>query len=422
MAVSSWTGVATMQIISNQNLPDSYIPTDKLLENPLVTWTPRRPEGTSNGTLQATFTPGYVVSYNVTYELNGSMYTDPYKDSYFDIYTNYTNSANSVVRMYNSTSQSTKSVWNYGPNGDLPVIKVSPLPAPPLGITYSTRTTNVCQCGTVFGNDCCHRPTGVTLNMYVTINVALNCGTSNLGLPICRDICSANPEACKVDYDTFCLDNNNPDNIALPYCTSFYGNWIKNRGSDTYIDTQAKLYCRKYYKGFEDLNPNNGDSKIPILKRQYDTQICSCNLTTPDEAIDPGLTLYQNYFDNLVKQYPGYATYGEQVRCTFNPCATSLFLTKEIPVKGCQVPQCINDVSVDNAGVINGDINISTVISGCGTIVNGSLWDAMILIVIVVIVIALILIILFYFVYSPRKARKFPATPSGAVAATKATT
>jgi hypothetical protein len=400
--VTSWVGKSrTIQILANQDLPLSYIRSDLLIPNAQITWDPPSgPPGVGSYVIQSSIPKGYIVSYDVEYQLTGYMYTDPDKNTYFNLTTYYNRINQPPAPIYTSIPQNVPKYWRYGPNSDNPGVKVSGLGGAPSSLSYVTTTTNVCQCGAI-GNFCCHTPTGITLNIIVTINVANNCGSNNLSEPICREICSSNPGPCKVGYDEHCLNNKFPDRIADPVCLSFYGNWIKNNASDTFIDTQAKLYCRQYYKGFGDLDPKGNNTNRTVAQRQYDLQICGCNLTAPGEDLDPGIKLYQNYFDNLVAQHPGYSSYGEQVRCTYNYCASTLL---------CNVPQCIIDPSVDNSGNINGGVNI-TISAECNKILNGDTDTSILNIILIVVLILVIIIIFVYFIYSPLKPRKATVKP-----------
>lgn len=196
---------------------------------------------------------------------------------------------------------------------------------------------------------------GATFIIHYTYDVINGCSDiNNMGAEMCRTFCLANPNAdkCRTNYAARCLHSSDVSLIGQPLCANYYAAYIKVNGSNAEIDARLREYCKKY-KGFGALF---NDSKVPGL----DKQLCACHLTSPTVPDSQGTVLYRQFYEEIVGQGNTFssAAFAAQDKCLLPQCRSSPYLSEEIPVGGCAVPQCFDIANFNNNGTINGDVKI----------------------------------------------------------------
>jgi hypothetical protein len=389
----TWVGQASISIINSPGELEINVPyvLNKDFSSLGITWkNNQKPPGTFSDTLGTTFIEGYKVYYTVFYELLATIYWDS-GDTYFQVttvsYPDKKTVVPDVILRPNVKDGVFTYRWAYGTEGNpsIPFYEV-PNPVIPTRITY------------VFGKTgSIHYPYNVTWNIHFFVNVVRNCDMDNITSPVCVATCQADPKLCSADYNEYCLKGD-PNKLATDVCKGYYSEYISIYGSTADIDSQARKYCAKY-DGFEDLfTPSSKRNEDERLK---DITICACHLTAKDVPDPDGTVLYNRYFDNLKAKFPAFSTYATstQQRCLLPQCASSNFRPVGVPASGCTVPQCVNLISIDNNGTINGNIKTT---ASCQSQFGGN-GDAptdssftIIVIIIVVILIIFILVLYFY--------------------------
>jgi hypothetical protein len=388
----TWVGQASLSIINSPDQLEINVPyvLNKDFSSLGITWNNnQKPPGTFSDTLGTTFVEGYKVYYTVFYELLATIYWDT-GDTYFRVttvsYPDKKTVVPDVILRPNVKTGAFTYQWAYGTDGSpsIPFYEV-PNPVIPTRITYMFGKTGVG-----------YRPYNVTWNIHFFVNVVRNCDRNNITAPICMIMCQADPKLCSVDYDEYCL-REDPNRLASDVCKGYYSEYIGIYASTPDIDAQARKYCAKY-DGFADLfTPSPKRNEEERLK---DITICACHLSAKDVPDPDATVLYDRYFNNLVAKFPAFGVYGASIqkRCLLPQCASSNFRPVGVPPSGCTVPQCVNLISIDNNGTINGDIKTTATcqsqFAGNGDAPTDSSFT---IIVIIIVVILLIFILVLYF-------------------------
>lgn len=211
----------------------------------------------------------------------------------------------------------------------------------------------------------------LTLNFTLTVN----CTGKYLGFPICIETCKkCDKESCVCDqsYIDYCLpitssitvlDPTGPQELINPppiadstVCQNFISGLIVNTGPNARVDQGLNDYCQAKYKGFGDLfngNPN-----------QVDVQLCACHM--PNQQ-------YQNFEDQIDKDYPGLGNLGIEDRCLVPQCASTAYKSEQTGAI-CHVPKCLIINSFNNNGTFNNStVTVNTNASGCADISGGNI-------------------------------------------------
>lgn len=173
-------------------------------------------------------------------------------------------------------------------------------------------------------------------------------------------------------------------NIDNYLCQNFIKDEIYANGPNTSYDDVLNQYCLKY-TGMEDLLTNGSAT---------DQDLCGCHLD---------LSQYTNYRDSLAPSYSaaGIALGQLNDQCLFPQCASSSFPSVNRGAK-CNVPLCLNVVSINSDGSINlrgASISQSAECSNFKPVVPPSNRNKIIIIV-VIIVIVIILLVGGYFLFT----------------------
>jgi hypothetical protein len=285
--------------------------------------------------------------------------------------------------------------WNYGPNNLYP----SGEGHVPSRLTFEATTTEGLW----------YKAYNLNLRVHYQVTVVKSCTVANINEDICVESCINNVNSCTATYSAYCLDPSNPARIAEPVCFDYYSKYIKVNASDPLIDQQAGRYCLSKYKGLADLaNSNN----------PRDIDICSCNL--PANSSDTTATvLYNNYFNDLETKVPALKQFGSQPKCLYPACAAASFRPTVIPLGGCQVPQCISGVVINNDGTINGNV-VVTPDTECNQYNPNIPQDSgfLTIIFVLIIIVVIIAVVLYFSHYGPKygyviqKQQRLPATTS----------
>jgi hypothetical protein len=376
-----YTGTATIQVLTDitgrlySPIYTSYtwnLNTIPIIWN-AVTGTP---PGSSSGTLAATFPQGYVVAYNVYYNVIGEQYNDPGAVNVL-----LTQLKSGSITIPAPVPQNIPQMWNYGSNltGINPALKTPyNLNIPPQSINYrfdSTSTFNYPQ------ND-------FSWGLIIIVTVTKSCTLGDIDAPLCLDICNADPQSCYVTYAEHCLTPGNEERIGMPICKNYISEYISRGTSTPQIDAATRRYCALRYHGFADLfspNPN-----VSPQQQANDLPICACNLTAAGST-DPDL-LYNNYYKSLIMKDPALANVPFQPRCLLGQCAAATFLPVGIPPGGCKLPACLNIVTINNDGTINGNVTVNTSAECQNSLFPGENIIVFILIIILVLVVIVIII------------------------------
>ncbi len=389
---NSWRGTASINILNNASLTQNVKTTLELdLNKIFVTWvgppgSSNCPPGASNCFLGSTFPKGLQVAYKIRYELVGWMHTDAGQQSIFNVTPR--DSATGKTLQTISVPQSVRWYWQYGPRAES--FFTVPQGSLTSGLLFWVSTTEKLWYGAY----------EMSWTIHYDIIVTRNCAISNIGDPACVDLCLNNLDLCSGTYSRYCLDPNHPERIGTNVCKDYYSKLIEVKGSNNVIDRQVVKYCGTKYHGFDDLDPNSSKSKVPKKQRESDLTICACNLTE-DAAADPDANvLYDRYFADLVKLFPAFNIFSIEKKCLYNPCASSEFRPTVIPVGGCKVPQCINNISVTNNGEIDGNVTIKSSINCSQFNTTGLGRDAIMFIIMAIIILVVIIIVFIYLSYS----------------------
>lgn len=394
-----WVGRASVGVISatylETNVP--YVANIKPTDIPVTWMNNETPDGTQNLTLASTFPPGYKVHYTVDYELKASIYWDGgdawLRASVVDYPNQNSVFPDTILRPNVHDNYTFNYRWAYG-SEEQPQYRVTN------GVVPSRITFTFGKTGTS------HLPYAIDWKMHFTVTVVRDCTKDNIKAPICIELCQASPKQCYVDYDQVCLQGD-PDLIAKEPCKGFFSQYISmnDNGSTHDIDKQARLYCKSRYNGFADLFQGDPTRSPPIsdADREADITICACHLSANDDPNgDPEATvLYDRYYNSLVSRFPPFAAYGASIqrKCLVPQCASSAFRPVSVPGSGCVVPPCLNFITIDNNGTVNGNIDASascqSKFGGGGDNPSDSSFTIIIL-VIVVILIILIVVLYFY--------------------------
>lgn len=397
---TKYKGTASISILNNAEMPPNTWISVRLPTSIPVDWHGNAPQGRSDDTLFATFTQGYDVSYTVQYVLGGYIYVDSgsaqFVEQTIDARTGETQPPNML--------SPTKGAgfwyyWTFGTADGSPPFTV-PIGVLPGAIRYSVQRSGIN-----------YAPHQMTWQIFYTINVALSCTPANITTQICRDICLGSlSEGCHIAYDNYCLGGD-PKLLATDTCKDFYTKWIAVNGSDEGIDRQARAYCSAKYKGFQDLF--EGGNGIPDEERLRDIQICSCNLVAEPGPDPEGTVLYQNFFNALAAQFPGFGVYGASIqqKCLIPQCASSAFKPAGVGPGGCKVPQCIDLVSITNNGTINGNVTIDSS-NACQQTAAGDGGLTITTVVIIVLAVLLVIYAILYFFWTPGSHRFRSRTPT----------
>ena len=270
-----------------------------------------------------------------------------------------------------------------------------------LEINYSSRDLELSIRNTSRGSR--GRPSGpqydaedFVLVATVLFTLTINCGGPNLGLPICFQICENCTEGscpCFDAYTDYCL---NPYGIFTPpitwskTCQEFVSNYISDVGPNAVIDQGLSTYCQNKYKGFGDLFNNNPN--------EIDIELCACHMEESE---------YQNFADQIDKDYPGLGNLGINDQCLVPFCASTAYKSVTRGAR-CAVPNCLVITSFNNSGTFdNSTVNVNTNIPGCADINGGNTpsnnTDRKYFFIIGVIVIILFVIFIIYLITRNKK-------------------
>lgn len=386
-----FVATASFSVLNNADLPpNSWISVEVPADTIPIEWQGAAPDGRSGDVLAATFTQGYQVSYEVRYYLGGWIYLDAGNSAQFiertvDWFTgveappNTLNPSKGAGQWY---------YWKFGTADGSPQYTV-PVGVVPRSIRYSVQRSGI--------NYAAHQ---MYWQIHYTITVIRDCTIGNITNQICQDLCLASlSESCYVNYNTYCLQGD-PKKIAEPVCKDFFTKWIAVKGSDNNIDNQARRYCSAKYDGFSDLF--YGKSGIPNAERLKDVPICACNLEAKPGPDPEGTVLYNNFFNALAAQYPGFGVFGASIqqKCLVPQCASAAFKPAGVGPGGCSVPQCIDLVTVTNNGTINGNVTIDSSTS-CQQTAEGKGGLTIATVVIIVLVVLVIIFAIAYFFLTP---------------------
>ncbi|CAH6419539.1 Hypothetical protein POVR2_LOCUS43, partial [uncultured virus] len=406
-------GTAAVTVLNNAELSvNEWISVDMKPEQIKVTWQGVAPTVRSSDFLDAEFAQGYQVSYQVDYYLGGYIYVDSGSAQFVEHTTDVAGNLQPANTLTPSKGAGFWYYWTYGTADGAPRYTV-PVGVVPRTIRYSVQRSGVK-----------YTPHEMTWNIAYTITVVQDCTSGNVPAQICQDLClgSLSPE-CYANYNQYCLQGD-PARIAEQPCRDFFTKWIAVKGSDEQIDRQARAYCGKKYRGFADLRETN--PRIPDAERLADIPICACNLVAPPPAADPvGTVLYANYFNSLAAQYPGFGVYGASIqqKCLIPECASAAFKPAGVSPGGCSVPQCIDLVTVNNNGTINGNVTITQSVS-CEETANGSNLTIATVVIIVLAVLLVVYAIIYFFTtpgshrFSNKSAQRSNGTASASNTAT----
>lgn len=222
----------------------------------------------------------------------------------------------------------------------------------------------------------CHDAKDYSFTITLTFSLEVNCNGEFLGFPICLAACDkCDPESCvcKESYIDYCLpiqppqisllDPTGPQELIDPppiadstVCQNFISNLIANDGTDARVDQGLNTYCQAKYPGFGALfndNPN-----------QIDVELCACHM--PNQQ-------YQNFEDQINKDYPGLGALGINDRCLVPQCASSVYKSVQTG-DVCNVPKCLIINSFNNNGTFdNSTVNVNNNAPGCADISGGNI-------------------------------------------------
>ncbi|CAK7994510.1 Hypothetical protein POVR1_LOCUS34 [uncultured virus] len=237
-----------------------------------------------------------------------------------------------------------------------------------------------------------------TLTVLLRIYVTNNCQGNNLQVPVCTEFCAVELDKCLPRYIEYCFTPT-PIIGRVQACRDFFATYIPAKGSPAILDNALVSYCRKY-RGFADLFDADSTVGTPA-ERAVDLNLCACHLSS-HEVPDPDATvLYRNFQASLAAQIPYFNNLSFIPQCLVPECAGSPFKPTVVPNTGCPLPTCINIVSVDNNGTINGNVNVDIDTPGCANVNNGGTttytWTYLLAIAIIIIIV--ILAILYVFGY-----------------------
>lgn len=249
----------------------------------------------------------------------------------------------------------------------------------------------------------CYDATDYSFTLTLIFTLSVECIDQNLGTPICIEACQkCDKESCicKLSFIDYCLPITPPQITLLDptglqelikpppianstVCQNFISDLIANVGPDARVDQGLNNYCQAKYKGFGDLfngNPN-----------QVDVQLCACHM--PNQQ-------YQNFEDQIDKDYPGLGNLGIEDRCLVPQCASSVY--KSVQTGSiCNVPKCLIINSFNNNGTFdNSTVNVNTNAAGCADITGGNISpsskdkDRIIIIAAVALLLLLIILII----------------------------
>jgi len=404
---SGWVSEVVLLNVDSASIATGQIPLRIPTTN--ITWDNNEfPDGWAGNTPTSNIPGGYVVKYDIYYALSGWWKfpitqvppTIIYLWDYYDLSNLRVDYI--PVNYYPDVNPN----WSYGPPvlfGPIPsdYLQKSPTGQKPFVIPNS-QGINIP--GSVSINVPRDGPfsdiRSFTFQVLLRITVSRDCST-NIEAPICKEICAANPrsDACFTAYAGYCLNPDNPERIATSTCYNYLVSFVNNGGRSALIDDQAIRYCEKKYSGLQQFYDATA-GKDPV-----DFNICACNIKSR-EADDPKATvLYQNYFDSVVNQFPGFNTLGQKEKCVFSPCASSDIGYAGMPPNGCNVPACVAIAQINNNGTINGNVTIDQNISGCGQYTDDSVspWVVAVVVIVLVLILVLLFLILYYGSPSPPK-------------------
>lgn len=351
---------------------------------------------------------GYIVVYKVEYQITGYNYINCGDYIKFVILT--TDTAGKDItppEKIPTTGRCPTAYWNYNTPAKYWNVTQPVIPSR-LGITIDTNMD--------IKN---YIAKAVNMTIHFTITVVNGCSDiNNIGKPLCTSFCLANPssEQCVTNYALQCLGPNpglGTGAIATPVCSNYYAAYIaKNRSNDN-IDSALRTYCKKYKGNFGALFLP-GPAGSNETQREIDVGLCACHLTSPSVPDPQGTVLYDEFYQELIGKNNAVASgeLGVQDKCLVPQCRSSPFLSREIPLGGCSVPQCFNVVTFNNNGTINGNVNINQNIAGCGGAPNPNDLplglEGVILIILIIVVIAVLMLFAVVFGMRQKGTRMLP--------------
>lgn len=218
-----------------------------------------------------------------------------------------------------------------------------------LAIDYLSNTL-----GTLFpgATELFNRP---IINKYVTTNPRLNSSyqtlrqlynqcNNNSDPTTCATLCQQFPQACKNTLD-LCQTPRQSSPFYQQVCNNpaFKQSVCANSSLPNNVTTD---FCRDYCTTN---NCNRAFEAFCSIPSNFNDPNCGCFLPT---------SFYDNYYQQL-QQRLGVELLSTQKECTYPPCAGSNI--KPAGFTTCPpITQCINQVTVDNAGNITGNIDVNT--------------------------------------------------------------
>ena len=355
---------------------------------------------------------GFDVAYDTRILINGQVRRDCSSTPFTMITLNDTNNITTTIRVNSNTADTGSSGTTFWTNGNPSLL----IPGIPITqdqwnqiLNGSARVTldtfRIPQSAIFFiSTDVCaaYNAYNYTLTFLLRIYVTTNCQGNNLLSPVCTQFCTVNQDVCFSRYLNFCLNPQTPIIGVTSQCRDFFADYLTTHRSKN-LDIGLVNYCKKY-KGFADLF--NADSTVGTPEqRAIDLDICACHLSSSTEPDPDATVLYRNFQASLAQQVPYFNNVGFISQCLVPQCASSSFKPTAIPPTGCNLPQCLNILSFNNNGTINGNVIIDQN-SECASISNNNgpthyTWTYILVVVIVVFIVILFLLYIFRVVRSP---------------------
>jgi hypothetical protein len=391
---SGWVIDTLYKDLPANTYPPPVLQPLKIGDLPIVWDNGQAPDGFQNNTLKSPVPNGYSVMTTIYYAVSGT-WPSSLAEYPNQVLVYLIDSKNPTVIRSDYVSVNTKDSfwenWLYGPpvNGNVvPPDFLTTNPTPPYQVTGNPKIMLPDQIQLQVlcrGSGCAYTLRNFTFQILIRITVTRDCTTANIDSEVCKTICISNPTspACSTVYFDYCLTRD-PALVATPVCKNYLISYINvNQGSNYNIDEQITRYCRKYDKGLEDFIKRTEDNPD-------DRNLCGCNISA-DASDIRSTKLYSNFYQSLVKLFPGFSELGYKEKCLFGPCANSDFVYAGVG-RACNVPACIQVSVINNDGTIGGNVNVDQSCSqytGFGYI----FYIVVIFVVIVVVIVVLYLLI-----------------------------
>jgi hypothetical protein len=203
--------------------------------------------------------------------------------------------------------------------------------------------------------DCDYGMKNIKIRMFaeIKINIKNFCALgSNFELPDCQTYCSFDDkdQDCIDIANDYCFKDRSIDGTGDGYgilddnsfCPSFIKKYLRTKGN-TVLDKKIQDLCIS-----NNINPENYDQS----GNEKFNDLCACHF---DDSV------YTNYYNSLLQKVPNLNLSGQvSSYCIFPFCNVSNY--KPVSIAGtnvCPTLQCIQGITINNNGNINGDVTLN---------------------------------------------------------------